>query len=337
MRCGKWRAFERWSYETHCGDLHDLVCDYCHYDAHIQGRLPVTDDLRVLADLKDPEDEVMAIELDPGGSSFLRNLLEDERRRVDGGAEERKNELRSFISAEESELADDDKINEVFENYVVSLPLWERPRPGPQTYRLYSEWEGDMRQELAAKKDELAKLEAQPVDKQLIINNARTRLLKLLEIEATKVGLLPPIPGQEMPDRQVIKDDTVKLVTFLQLGELGDVRGRKINGSSLRVPDGREIAVKNWADLLAKTAEWLVSQGLLTENTCPFGFGNMRTSCLINRDSVHPSGRKFHSGRRLSNGLHIECNYSSDAITRLCGRLVTAFGQDPAQFHVRLS
>ena len=91
------------------------------------------------------------------------------------------------------------------------------------------------------------------------------------------------------------------------------------------------------ADLLAKTAEWLVSQGLLTENTCPFGFGNMRTSCLINRDSVHPSGRKFHSGRRLSNGLHIECNYSSDAITRLCGRLVTAFGQDPAQFHVRLS
>ena len=26
-RCGTWRARERWSYETHCGSLHELVCD----------------------------------------------------------------------------------------------------------------------------------------------------------------------------------------------------------------------------------------------------------------------------------------------------------------------
>ena len=346
LRCGKWRAFARWSYETHCGNLHELVCDYCHYDAHIQGELPVNDDLRALAELVDPEYQGMDIELKPDESSFLRNLLEEERWRVDGGADERKDEIRSFISSREAELADDDKINEVFENYVVSLPLWERPRPGPQTYRLYSEWEGSMRQELASKRDELAELEAQPVDKQLIVNNARTRLLQLFEGAARETGLLPQNLIRETPEpRRIVENfspvsiNSGEWMTFVQLGELEleNVRGRQINGASLRVPGRREIAVKNWADLLAKTAEWLVSQGLLTENTCPFGFGNMRTNCLINRESVHPSGRKFHSGRRLSNGLHIECNYSSDVIARICGRLVTAFSQDPTQFHIRLS
>ena len=183
------------------------------------------------------------------------------------------------------------------------------------------------------------------MDKQLIVNNARTRLLQLFEGAVRDAGLLPQSPARETPGpRQIVENSSPvstnsgEWVTFVQLGELEleDVRGRKISGSSVRVPGGREIAVKNWADLLAKTAEWLVSQGLLTENTCPFGFGNMRTSCLINRESVHPSGRKFHSGHRLSNGLHIECNYSSDAIARLRGRLVTAFGQNPEQFHVRL-
>ena len=88
LRCGKWRAFVRWSYETHCADLHEMVCDYCHYDAHIQGRLPVTDELRKLAELEDLygdkdmvteldhlADGEMAIELELYGSSFLRSLL----------------------------------------------------------------------------------------------------------------------------------------------------------------------------------------------------------------------------------------------------------------------
>ena len=124
-------------------------------------------------------------------------------------------------------MADDDKINEVFENYVVSLPLWERPRPGRQTHLLYGEWEGDMRQELAAKRDELTKLEAQPVHKQLIVNNARTRLLQLFEGEARDMGLLPPKPVRETPEpRQIVENfsplstNSGEWMTFVQLGEL---------------------------------------------------------------------------------------------------------------------
>ena len=39
-RCGKWRSEKDWWYENDCGDKHDLVCDRCHTDAHIQHNLP---------------------------------------------------------------------------------------------------------------------------------------------------------------------------------------------------------------------------------------------------------------------------------------------------------
>ena len=40
QRCGKWRTWNRWSMEKTCLYDHDLVCDLCHDDAHVQNRLP---------------------------------------------------------------------------------------------------------------------------------------------------------------------------------------------------------------------------------------------------------------------------------------------------------
>ena len=40
QRCGSWRAWDRWSAETHCGDEHDPVCNRCHFDAHQRPDLP---------------------------------------------------------------------------------------------------------------------------------------------------------------------------------------------------------------------------------------------------------------------------------------------------------
>ena len=88
-RCGRWRAMERWSYETHCGEQHELVCNLCHYDAHIQAQLPVTDELRRLT------------EMEPDLDAALRNLLEEERRRAGVADDARKSELRSLIAARE--------------------------------------------------------------------------------------------------------------------------------------------------------------------------------------------------------------------------------------------
>ena len=39
-RCGLLRGLNSWSFERHCGDAHDLVCDLCHRDAHIASHLP---------------------------------------------------------------------------------------------------------------------------------------------------------------------------------------------------------------------------------------------------------------------------------------------------------
>ena len=142
-RCGAWRARVRWSRKTMCGQVHDLVCDLCHHDAHIQSRLPVTEELKELAMLADDD------ELSPSRYPFLKNFLEEERRRVGGATEERKEELRFYIGTRESELSDDSENDKLFENYLATLPLSERPQTGPQKYRLHNEWEAGLRQELA--------------------------------------------------------------------------------------------------------------------------------------------------------------------------------------------
>ena len=59
-RCGKWRAWKRWEFENHCGDSHELVCDLCHIDAHIQAHLPVIKPLDELIDTYPPEDEMLS-------------------------------------------------------------------------------------------------------------------------------------------------------------------------------------------------------------------------------------------------------------------------------------
>ena len=53
-------------------------------------------------------------------------------------------------------------------------------------------------------------------------------------------------------------------------------------------------------------------------------------------NAAHPQGQRFKNDKRLSNGLHLESNYTVKDIARLCGQLLAEFGQDPAQFHVLL-
>ena len=174
-RCGTWRATERWSYETQCGEQHELVCDLCHKDAHIQAQLPITDELRRLT------------EMEPDLEAALRNLLEAERMRVSGEDEERKEELRSLISNRESELASDSLL-QAFKNHIAALPDEVRPKSELEEYRLFPEWEDSLKQELAGWKAELDKLNAKVPDRQLIYTNAKERVLQALESVAQEPG-----------------------------------------------------------------------------------------------------------------------------------------------------
>ena len=339
-RCGAWRAWIRWSRKTVCGKAHDLVCDLCHYDAHIQARLPVTEKLKELAMLANDD------ELSPDRDPFLKNFLGEERRRVVGGAEERKDELRSLIGHRESELSDDNVLYKLFENHLAALPPVGRPQTKPQESRLFSEWEGGFKQELVGWRKELATLESQSIDGQLIFNNARDQLMRLFEAEARDAGLLPRKQIREMPlqgpDEEYSSRASLASDAWMTFGQLKEWSQNKLaNGNStkpsrLQSPEGKEIDVSSWADLLLETSEWLIRKGLLTKDDCPVTTGRMAKRYLIHVTPVHPSKQKFAQSKPLSNGLFLERSYNVHSLVQQCELLLERFDQDPAQFHVRL-
>ena len=330
-RCGQWRAAERWSYENHCGSLHELVCNLCHHDAHIQAQLPITDELRRLTGME------------PDLEAALRNLLEEERRRAGGADEERKAELRSLISNRESELVDDDVLDMAFKQHLSTMPPEEQPRRNwPRMVQLYNGWKDARSQELAEWKAELDKLETKVPNGRLIYNNAKERVLQSLEAAVQQAGLLPrrAVPVQrsvtEVPSP--VPTDMSDWMSFVQLCEWGNTDpsgGSIVKPSCFRGPKGNEMFVRSWANLFSQTAEWLIREGFLAKDHCPFSMGRS-SKYLIHTEQIHASGRVFDSPRRLSNGLYIECNYSGKAIARMAGQLLAEFGQDPAQFHVLL-
>ena len=81
-RCGTWRAWKRWSLEKQCGDAHQLVCDLCHRDAHIEARLPIDEQLEAaLTELEDKEAKMLSLNhilQDPNLNSQLFGLPYEE-------------------------------------------------------------------------------------------------------------------------------------------------------------------------------------------------------------------------------------------------------------------
>ena len=333
-RCGVWRAWQRWRYETYCGELHQLVCDLCHYDAHIQSRLSVPDDLRRLTD--------MGADLDAG----LRLVLEEEFRRADGPDDERKRELRSFITVRESELTSDSLL-QMFKKYIATLPFEARPKSELEEYRLFSEWEDGLRQELEGWKGELGKLESKVPDRRLIYNNARERVLQALESIAQEIGLFSQTTqGREPSARNPISEPSNldsrgarNWMSFVQLGEWGNTDptgGSSVKPRGFRDASQTEVPVRSWPDLLFQSADSLVKKGLISGEDCPVTIGNKKNRYMINTEPVNSRGTKFHGAKKLSNGLYIECNLSAKDTARVCEQLLVEFGQDPAQFHVLL-
>lgn len=255
-RCGTWRAWKRWSLEKQCGDEHELVCDLCHRDAHIEAQLPVNQELDLaLAELEGkeavmPSPDHVETEVDLINKSLgsyqdflavlegrfgadlvndlgviehhddfyemgldalieeyglgladllgrwqlyglLRKLLEVERKKVMGSEEERQHKLWKAIEERESQLADDAQLDFMFEDFISNLPVDQFPQSKPQEHRMFAEWESGLQSDLDSWKDELVRIENQPIDKQLILDSASDRVLDLLFRAAEDIGLLP--------------------------------------------------------------------------------------------------------------------------------------------------
>ncbi len=198
-RCGKWRAWKRWSLEKQCGDAHELVCDLCHRDTHIEAHLPIDEQLETaLAELEDEEAEVPIPghikpddDLDNRILGLLGEMLGQERLKVAGADEERRHELRKAIEKRETQLADESLLENLFEDHIAHLPVNQRPESNLQKYRMFPQWEDHLRLELGGWKDELAQLESKPIDRQLILDRANDRAAGLLRRAAQDIDLLP--------------------------------------------------------------------------------------------------------------------------------------------------
>ena len=227
-RCGKWRAWKRWRFENVCGDAHQLVCDLCHIDAHIQAHLPVTEPLDELIDSYDPEDdmtEYLPIEDDLANrlSALLKELLEAERQSVMGAADKRRNELCRLIEQRKVELANEIELERLFESYLEDLPVGERPTSNLQKWRMFNDWENDLKSKLAEWKNELAELKNRPIDKQAIFNSTRNKVMHLLRRKAQDIDLLPdsngegPSPPPPRPDH--LRDYLIPVIKLIRNGK----------------------------------------------------------------------------------------------------------------------
>lgn len=226
-RCGKWRAWKRWQFENFCGDAHQLVCDLCHIDAHIQAHLPVTEPLDELIDItEDDMTEYSPNEDDLGNrlATLLKELLETERQSVMGAADQRRNELCRLIEKRETVLGDESELERLFESYLDSLSIDKRPTNNPQKWRMYGDWEDNLKSKLSGWKNELAEMKNQPVDTKLIFNSARNKVMHLLQRTARDLDLIDdngggPPPEPPSPPNDHLQDYLIPVIQLMRNGK----------------------------------------------------------------------------------------------------------------------
>ena len=336
-RCGRWRSRKRWLYEKHCGDTHQLVCDLCHIDAHIQAHLPVMPPLDELVELYDTEDDMTFpsdVEIDDDLanrlSALFRELLESERQSIAGADDARREELRQLIERQESVLNEDAQQIELFQEHIAALPEEERPGNLIQQGLMIAEWVNGLRSELVDWQSELVELDNREVDKQGIFNSARNKAMHLLRREAHDADLMPSVFADEDQPISIswADGDEDAWSSLSELGNSVPVTGRRPH--AMRCTDGTEKSARNWRELYTVIAEWLIESGHLSRATIP-----PRLNALFaSQEEWYDSGQR--KTMALTNGMHIYAGMSAQAIVSNARRMLEAFGEDPTQFDVQL-
>ncbi len=102
----------------------------------------------------------------------------------------------------------------------------------------------------------------------------------------------------------------------IEIVEVSRPRGMKIGSDSYEI--------RNSYDILVNTAEWLIRKGKLKREDCPIEAGYRRN--LINTQPKHRYGEDFRAPKKLSNGLHIDTNYSTTGCISKARRLLEKYG-----------
>lgn len=120
--------------------------------------------------------------------------------------------------------------------------------------------------------------------------------------------------------------------------ELGDMIAQKGAKApiAIRFPDGKELPIKYWIDILNTVAEWLVAKGVLTAAKCPIS-GLSKEKYLVHTQPHHPSGKRFVNKHQLANGLYVGGILSTPLAVQSSLTLLSQLGLLPAGIQLRIS
>ena len=195
-----------------------------------------------------------------------------------------------------------------FEQHLQSLPDDQRPENEPLKAIAFVDWKNNQESELDGWKEELANLENQPIDGQLVFSYARDRLLRLLEAEGREAGLLPraaplrtmleePSPsrltkGLSTPEREFIRPILESLV---ELG--GSAKGSQVVNTVFQKMKGK----LNERDLESPPSERSTPRWRKSAYWCRFNL--VRKHKFLNPDSPRGVREITDSGRNYLKGL----------------------------------
>ena len=104
---------------------------------------------------------------------------------------------------------------------------------------------------------------------------------------------------------------------------------RATRPKSIRFPDGSELPVGHWYDLVKQATAWLWSMRMLSPGNVPVASSKKRF--VVHTEATHPSGKRFTGIEHVSGTpLIVEKNGSRREAVRNTRILLEHCGQDPA-------
>ena len=151
-----------------------------------------------------------------------------------------------------------------------------------------------------------------------------------------------PEPARLLSDAQAVtvvppsEEPSIPPNDWIPLSDFSPQTGDKVP-SEIRFSDGYKNTMdsRGWWRLVEKTAIWLWSRGLLTNNDVPVPSGNKRY--IVNIEQKHLE-RAFNSPKSIADtGLFTEGNVDCKAATTNAKKLLTSCGEDPSKVHLKLN
>ena len=117
---------------------------------------------------------------------------------------------------------------------------------------------------------------------------------------------------------------------WVPLTSLKVERGQKLpTNTNIKFPDSSTKPLKNWRDLLAFVAEYLVKTGKISAQNCPVIKENSK-QYLLHTEPIHRDLKEFMAKREIGNGLWVLTYFSADKMHENACWLLDKFGVNPS-------